>query len=226
MFTGIIETLGTVAGMEPRGGDLRLTVRAPDLDLSGARLGDSVAVNGVCLTVTSIDGERFSADVSRESLSVTALGELGVGDRVNLEQALTLATRLGGHLVSGHVDGVGELLAMEPDARSTRVTFRAPDALARYIAAKGSITIDGASLTVNHVDGAVFDVNIIPHTWGLTRFSVYRIGSHVNLEVDLVARYLERLLLGEHAAEPGRTASLSEHWLAEQGFPNHSGPRD
>lgn len=226
MFTGIIETLGTVAAMEPRGGDLRLTVRAPGLDLSGARLGDSIAVNGVCLTVTALDGERFSADVSRESLSVTTLGDLGIGDRVNLEQALTLATRLGGHLVSGHVDGVGELLAMEADARSTRVQFRAPAPLARYIAAKGSITIDGASLTVNHVDGAIFDVNIIPHTWGLTRFSVYRIGSRVNLEVDLVARYLERLVLGERAAESGSNSSLSEHWLAEQGFPNHSGPRD
>jgi riboflavin synthase len=226
MFTGIIETLGTVAAMELRGGDLRLTVRAPGLDLAGARLGDSIAVNGVCLTVTALDGERFSADVSRESLSVTTLGDLGIGDRVNLEQALTLATRLGGHLVSGHVDGVGEMLAMEADARSTRVQFRAPDPLARYIAAKGSITIDGASLTVNHVDGATFDVNIIPHTWGLTRFSVYRIGSRVNLEVDLVARYLERLVLGERAAESGSNSSLSEHWLAEQGFPNHSGPRD
>jgi riboflavin synthase len=201
-------------------------VRAPGLDLAGARLGDSIAVNGVCLTVTALDGERFSADVSRESLSVTTLGDLGIGDRVNLEQALTLATRLGGHLVSGHVDGVGELLAMEADARSTRVQFRAPDPLARYIAAKGSITIDGASLTVNRVDGAIFDVNIIPHTWGLTRFSVYRIGSRVNLEVDLVARYLERLVLGERAAESGSNSSLSEHWLAEQGFPNHSGPRD
>jgi riboflavin synthase len=226
MFTGIIETLGTMTAMEPRQGDLRLTVHAPGLDLSGARLGDSIAVNGVCLTVTALDGERFSADVSRESLSVTTLGELAIGARVNLEQALTLATRLGGHLVSGHVDGVGELLAMEPDARSTRVRFRAPDGLARYIAAKGSITIDGASLTVNHVDGAVFDVNIIPHTWGLTRFSVYRVGSRVNLEVDLVARYLERLALGEAAAQPGHAASLSESWLAEQGFPNHSGPRD
>jgi riboflavin synthase len=226
MFTGIIESLGTVAAMESRGGDLRLTVRAPGLNLAGARLGDSIAVNGVCLTVTTLDDERFAADVSRESLSVTTLGELGIGDRVNLEQALTLATRLGGHLVSGHVDGVGELLAMEADARSTRVQFRAPDPLARYIAAKGSITIDGASLTVNHIDGAIFDVNIIPHTWGLTRFSVYRIGSRVNLEVDLVARYLERLVLGERAAESGSNSSLSEHWLAEQGFPNHSGPRD
>jgi len=196
------------------------------MDLGDTRLGDSIAVNGVCLTVTELNGGQFGADVSRESLSVTTLGDLGVGDRVNLEQALTLNTRLGGHLVSGHVDGVGELLAMQPDARSTRVQFRAPDALARYIAAKGSITIDGTSLTVNGVDGATFDVNIIPHTWDMTRFSVYRVGSRVNLEVDLVARYLERLVLGERAAQPGHSGGLSEDWLAEQGFPNHTGPRD
>ena len=226
MFTGIIETLGTVAAMEARGGDLRLTVSAPGMELGSTRLGDSIAVNGVCLTVTALDRPRFSADVSRESLSVTTLGDLAVGDRVNLEQALTLSTRLGGHLVSGHVDGVGEVLSMHLDARSTRVHFRAPRALARYIAAKGSVTIDGTSLTVNHVDGATFDVNIIPHTWGLTRFSVYRVGTRVNLEVDLVARYLERLLLGDRAAEAGAPSTLSEGWLAEQGFPNHSGPRD
>jgi len=226
MFTGIIETLGTIAAMEPRGGDLRLKVRAPGMDLGDTKLGDSIAVNGVCLTVTELGGGQFAADVSRESLSVTTLGDLGVGDRVNLERALTLNTRLGGHLVSGHVDGVGELLSMHPDARSTRVQFRAPDALARYIAAKGSITIDGTSLTVNGVDGASFDVNIIPHTWELTRFSVYRVGSRVNLEVDLIARYLERLMLGDRAAQPGASSGLSEDWLAEQGFPNHTGPRD
>jgi riboflavin synthase len=226
MFTGIIESLGTIAAMEPRGGDLRLKLRAPGMDLGDTKLGDSIAVNGVCLTVTELAGGQFAADVSRESLSVTTLGDLGVGDRVNLERALTLNTRLGGHLVSGHVDGVGEVLSMQPDARSTRVYFRAPDALARYIAAKGSITIDGTSLTVNGVDGAAFDVNIIPHTWDLTRFSVYRVGTRVNLEVDLIARYLERLMLGERAAQPGAPAGLSEDWLAEQGFPNHQGPRD
>jgi riboflavin synthase len=226
MFTGIIETLGTIAAMEPRGGDLRLKVRAPGMDLADTQLGDSIAVNGVCLTVTALEGAQFAADVSRESLNVTTLGDLGVGDRVNLERALTLNTRLGGHLVSGHVDGVGELLSMQPDARSTRVRFRAPDALARYIAAKGSITIDGASLTVNGVNGATFDVNIIPHTWSLTRFSVYRVGTRVNLEVDLIARYLERLMLGDRAARPDAGGGLSEAWLAEQGFPNHSGTRD
>jgi riboflavin synthase len=226
MFTGIIETLGTIAAMEPRGGDLRLKVRAPGMDLAGTQLGDSIAVNGVCLTVTTLEGAQFAADVSRESLSVTTLGDLGIGDRVNLERALTLSTRLGGHLVSGHVDGVGEVLSMHPDARSTRVHFRAPDALARYIAAKGSITIDGTSLTVNGVDGATFDVNIIPHTWDLTRFSIYTVGTRVNLEVDLVARYLERLMLGDRAAQSDGAGGLSEAWLAEQGFHNHSGTRD
>jgi len=223
MFTGIIETLGTLVALEPRGGDQRLQVRVPDLDLSDTQLGDSIAVNGVCLTVTALEDAQFCADVSRESLGVTTLGALGRGDRLNLERALTLSTRLGGHLVSGHVDGVGEIVSMQPDGRSTRVQVRAPDALARYIAAKGSITIDGCSLTVNQVDGARFDVNIIPHTWAQTRFSIYRVGSPVNLEVDLIARYLERLMLGERAAQSGGSG-LSEAWLAEQGFPNHSGP--
>lgn len=225
MFTGIIETLGTIAAMEPLGGDLRLKVRAPGMDLADTQRGDSIAVNGVCLTVTALAAEQFAADVSRESLSVTTLGDLGIGDRLNLERALTLSTRLGGHLVSGHVDGVGEVLSMRQEARSTRVRIQAPDGLARYIAAKGSITIDGTSLTVNGVDGAIFDVNIIPHTWDLTRFSVYKVGTRVNLEVDLVARYLERLLLGDRAAQSEASGGLSEPWLAEQGFPNHSGTR-
>lgn len=232
MFTGIIESLGTLDTLTPSGGDRRLHVSAPGLDFSGTQLGDSIAVNGVCLTVTDLSLDGFTADVSRETLDVTTLGELGRGDRVNLERALALGDRLGGHLVSGHVDGVGELVSMQPDARSTRVRFRAPDALARYIAAKGSITIDGTSLTVNRVEGAEFEVNIIPHTRDLTRFSVYQPGMHVNLEVDLIARYLERLMLGERAADPaagpgdGSGSGLSEDWLAEQGFPNHSGPRD
>ena len=230
MFTGIIETLGRLERITPGDGDVRLYVDASSMDLADTRLGDSIAVNGVCLTVTDLAGHGFAADVSCESLDVTTLGGLAVGDRVNLERALALGDRLGGHLVSGHVDGVGEVLAMEPDARSTRVRFRAPTALARYIAAKGSITIDGTSLTVNRVDGAEFEVNIIPHTLELTRFAVYGPGTRVNLEVDLIARYLERLMLGERAAEPdaGGVArdDLSETWLAEQGFPNHSGPRD
>lgn len=227
MFTGIIETLGRLEELAPRGGDVRLHVDAGGMDLSDTQLGDSIAVNGVCLTVTDLAASGFAADVSRESLEVTTLGDLGPGDSLNLERALALGDRLGGHMVSGHVDGVGAVAAMEPDARSTRVRFRAPDALARYIAAKGSITIDGTSLTVNRVDGAEFEVNIIPHTWERTRFSVYAIGTRVNLEVDLIARYLERLMLGDRAAEPAADrGELSEAWLAEQGFPNQSGPRD
>lgn len=227
MFTGIIETLGRLEQLTPRGGDVRLHVDAAGMDLSDTQLGDSIAVNGVCLTVTDLAASGFAADVSRESLEVTTLGDLGPGDPLNLERALALGDRLGGHMVSGHVDGVGAVAAMEPDARSTRLRFRAPDALARYIAAKGSITIDGTSLTVNRVDGAEFEVNIIPHTRERTRFSVYAIGTRVNLEVDLIARYLERLMLGDRAAEPAANrGELSEAWLAEQGFPNQSGPRD
>lgn len=223
MFTGIIESLGRIAALEPRGGDLRIRIHAPDLDWSGCQLGDSIAVNGVCLTAVLLDAKGFAADVSRESLQVTTLGELGTGDRVNLERALTLSSRLGGHLVSGHVDGVGEIVTMQQDARSTRVYVKAPEALARYIASKGSITIDGASLTVNGVDGSDFDVNIIPHTWEKTRFSVYRVGSRVNLEVDVIARYLERLLLGNASLRGDSASRVTESWLAEQGFVNERG---
>jgi riboflavin synthase len=226
MFTGIIESLGSVAALEPRGGDLRIRIHAPDLDWGGCQLGDSIAVNGVCLTAVSLDAKGFAADVSRESLQVTTLGALGTGDRVNLERALTLSSRLGGHLVSGHVDGVGEIMAMQEDARSTRVYFKAPDALARYIAGKGSITVDGASLTVNGVEGSGFDVNIIPHTWAKTRFSVYRPGSRVNLEVDVIARYLERLLLGKASAGNAAESRITESWLAERGFVNERGRQD
>jgi riboflavin synthase len=225
MFTGIIEALGTLDALEPRGGDVRLRVRVPASLLEDTRLGDSIAVNGVCLTVTDLGETHFAADVSRESLQVTTLGSLARGERLNLERALTLRSRLGGHLVSGHVDGVGEVRSLRPDGRSTRVDIQAPAALARYIAAKGSITLDGTSLTVNAVEGATFAVNIIPHTWEATRFSVYRVGSRVNLEVDLVARYLERLLLGDRAAQPGspetpagKPAAWSEEWLVEQGL--------
>lgn len=219
MFTGIIETVGRLVALEAREGDMRLQVAAGGLDLHAVALGDSIAVNGVCLTVTERTQNQFAADVSRETLTVTTLGELALGDPLNLEQALTLNTRLGGHLVAGHVDGVGEIIALQADARSTRVRVRAPEALACYIAAKGSIAIDGTSLTVNTVDGAVFDVNIIPHTWTHTRFTVYQVGTRVNLEVDVVARYLERLLLGGRAAAPQAASRITESWLAEQGFP-------
>ena len=203
MFTGIIQAIGEVAALERRDGDVRLRIRTGKLDLEDVALGDSIAVNGVCLTAVELPGNGFIADVSRETLSLTSLGQLRSGSPVNLEKALTLATRLGGHLVSGHVDGLGSVLERHDDARSVRFTIEAPAELARYIAHKGSITVDGTSLTVNAVDGRRFELNIVPHTLQETIMGGYAVGRRVNLEVDLVARYLERLLLGDKAAETG-----------------------
>jgi riboflavin synthase len=194
MFTGIIQAVGEIVAVEPVGGDARLRIDTGVLDLAGAGLGDSIAVNGVCLTAVEFSPGGFVADVSQETLSLTTLGNARQGLRVNLEPALTLATPLGGHLVSGHVDGIGKLLSMDPDARSTRMEFEVPIELSRYVARKGSITIDGTSLTVNAVEGEKFSVNIVPHTLERTIMGGYTAGAHVNLEVDLVARYLERLL--------------------------------
>lgn len=216
MFTGIIEAVGTVAEVKTVGGDVRLTVRAPKLDWRQVQLGDSIATSGICLTVVENLGDGFRADVSRETLSLTTLGDWRPGTAVNLEQALTPQSRLGGHIVSGHVDGIGEIVSRQGDARSERFQIRAPDALAKYIAHKGSITVDGTSLTVNAVNGAVFDLNIVPHTLKETVIDHYQVGTRVNLEVDVIARYLERLLMGEKAAhgEGGITAAF----LAENGF--------
>ncbi len=217
MFTGIIQAIGEVQRLEPRGGDLRLHLHTGKLDLTGVQLGDSIAVNGVCLTAIDLPGNGFAADVSRETLSLTSLGGLKAGSRVNLETALTLATPLGGHLVSGHVDGLGEVLERSDDARSVRFRIQAPAELARYIAHKGSICVDGTSLTVNTVNGRWFELNIVPHTLQETIMGDYRVGTRVNLEVDLIARYLERLLLGERAAEPGGQG-ITQALLAEHGF--------
>ncbi|QLQ31075.1 MAG: riboflavin synthase [Candidatus Thiothrix singaporensis] len=217
MFTGIIEAVGSIRDMQPKGGDLRLTIAVGKLEMGDVALGDSIAVNGVCLTAIAFDSSSFSADVSRETLSLTSLGNLSRGSKVNLEKALTLQTRLGGHLVSGHVDGLGEVTDRHDDARSVRFSIRAPDHLAKYIAAKGSITVDGVSLTVNKVDGAAFELNIVPHTLQETIIAAYRSGSRVNLEVDVVARYLERLLLGEQAARP-TAGGITEAFLADNGF--------
>jgi len=197
MFTGIIQTVGTVASIEQRGGDARLTISARDLGFDDVAVGDSICVSGVCLTAIALDGAQFAADVSVETLSCTTLGTLKIGNGVNLEKSLRLADRLGGHLVSGHVDGVGKVIAVAPDARSQRWTFELPDALARYVAAKGSICIDGVSLTVNEVEHNRFGVNLIPHTIDVTTFRDKRAGDAVNIEVDLIARYVERLRLGE-----------------------------
>ncbi|MDR0183558.1 riboflavin synthase [Lysobacter arvi] len=196
MFTGIIEGVGRLASLEHRGGDVRLTVDVGTLAFDAVQLGESIAVNGVCLTVVEFDARSFAADASNETLALTTLGTLAVGDAVNLERAMRPTDRLGGHLVSGHVDGLGRVERIEPDARAQRWRFSAPAPLLRYIAKKGSICVDGVSLTVNEVDDAGFDVALIPHTVAHTRFADTRVGDAVNLEIDLVARYVERLLAG------------------------------
>lgn len=194
MFTGIIQAIGHLASSEVRGGDRRMIFEAGSLGLDDVGTGDSIAVAGVCLTALDITADRFSADVSLETLRLTTLGALEPGAAVNLEKALRLSDRLGGHLVSGHVDGLGRVVDIQADARSQRWTFEVPATLARYIAGKGSICIDGVSLTVNDVEGLRFGVNLIPHTQEATTFSQRRVGDAVNIEVDRMARYAERLI--------------------------------
>ncbi|MDZ7887838.1 MAG: riboflavin synthase [Pseudomonas sp. PGPPP3] len=217
MFTGIIEAIGTIRALSPKGGDVRVYVETGKLDLGDVKLGDSIAVNGVCLTAVELPGNGFWADVSRETLACSAFIDLKIGSKVNLEKALTPTSRLGGHLVSGHVDGVGEVISREDNARAVQFKIRAPRELAKYIALKGSITVDGTSLTVNGVNGAEFELTIVPHTLGETVMADYHAGRQVNLEVDLLARYLERLLLGDKAAEP-KASGLTEGFLAENGY--------
>ncbi|MDO8812883.1 MAG: riboflavin synthase [Gallionella sp.] len=196
MFSGIIADIGIITSAEDRNGGLRLSVSTKALGMDDVQLGDSIAVNGVCLTVVKKDGHTFTVDVSRETLNCT-VGLETQGARVNLEKALRLADRLGGHLVSGHVDGVGEAVAFTDIGESWKLVVRAPQALAKYIAVKGSITINGVSLTVNEVDGAVFNINLIPHTLAMTTLSELHTGAKVNLEIDLIARYVERMLTAE-----------------------------
>jgi riboflavin synthase len=218
MFTGIIEAIGTIAALESRGPDMSLVINTGKLDMSDVQLGDSIAVSGVCLTAVELDDRSFRADVSGETLRRTILGGLSVGDEVNLEKALTPDTRLGGHLVSGHVDGVGEVVERREDGRSILFRIKAPDELARYIAEKGSICVDGISLTVNAVAGAVFDLNIVPHTLQETTMSGFEPGRQVNLEADIIARYLERLLLGDKAADPDIKQGITLDTLAQHGY--------
>src|ERR1700675_382436 len=194
MFAGIILATGRVTSIAQRSGDLELGVAAAGLDLSRIAIGDSVCVQGVCLTVTRKEDASFFADVSRETMAKTTLGSLTVGSRVNLEPSLRAGDALGGHLVSGHVDAVGKLRQADQDARSWRLNFEVPADLARFVAPKGSICVDGVSLTVNQVDGPRFDVNIIPHTYAITTLGELRVGDEVNIEIDVVARYLERLM--------------------------------
>jgi riboflavin synthase len=194
VFTGIVQDIGRIVSRTPRGGDVRLQIAVGRLPLAGVRAGDSIAVSGVCLTVLDIDAGAFSADVSNETLSLTTLGELQDGSTVNLEPSLRAGDPLGGHLVSGHVDGIGRLVSLAQDARSWRMRFETPPALARYVARKGSIAIDGVSLTVNEVEGCEFGVNIIPHTFEVTTLGSVAPGRRVNLEIDPIARYVERLI--------------------------------
>jgi riboflavin synthase len=195
MFTGIIEAVGAVKRLQPMGGDLRFVIESSSLDMSDVQIGDSIAVNGVCLTVIEFDTDSFTADVSNETISLTSLKDLKAGSAVNLEKAMLPTTRMGGHLVSGHVDGLGTVVDKFEDARSIRLKIEVPAGLRKYIANKGSICIDGTSLTVNSVTDRVVGLNIVPHTQERTVIQHYSKGTQVNLEVDLVARYLETLLL-------------------------------
>jgi riboflavin synthase len=211
MFTGIIKAKGSIAAIEKRAGDVRLRVTAAELPWADYAVGDSIAVNGVCLTAIRLHDDGFDTDVSVETLDVTTLRQLEVGDAVNLEPALCVGDALGGHLVSGHVDGIGKMTARADDARSIRMTFEVPAELARYVARKGSICVDGVSLTINEVSGNTFGLNIIPHTAEMTTMGAYEPGTAVNIEVDLLARYIERMLGSE-------TGGLSIDFLREHGY--------
>lgn len=217
MFTGIVQATGEVKAITPRQGDVEMLIAAPSLDLGNVSLGDSIAVNGCCLTVTRLENGAFAADVSRETLKVTTLSAWKVGTRVNLEKAVTAGQPLGGHFVTGHVDGVAVVQALAADGRSTRMEFGVPEGLARYIARKGSVCVDGVSLTVNEAGPRSFGVNLIPHTLTVTVLKDYVVGTRVNLEVDIIARYLERLQarddLKARAAAPVAT---HEHDETEQ----------
>jgi len=220
MFTGIIEAVGRIKNIEPVGGDMRLHVATGiqgrgSLDMADVQLGDSIAVNGVCLTAVEFDKQHFVADVSNETISLTSLKDLSAGSEVNLEKALLPTTRLGGHLVSGHVDGLGEILSLKEESRSIQLVIRAPDELKHYIAMKGSICIDGTSLTVNSISNTDFEINIVPHTQQRTIIKNYKPGTKVNLEVDLIARYLERLLMKQDVTTSN---GITLEALAKAGF--------
>ena len=220
MFTGIIEAVGKVVASQSKQGDIRLRINTGKLDLSDVKLGDSIATNGVCLTVVELPGDGFWADVSKESITHTNIMDWKNGKSVNLEQALTLATRLGGHMVTGHVDGVATIMSRNEDARSVRFKIKASDELSKYIAAKGSITVDGVSLTVNAIEdvaagATIFDLNIVPHTVQETVIKDYQVGHSVHLEVDVIARYLERMMQ-QNSDQP--KSGISQAFLAQNGF--------
>jgi riboflavin synthase len=192
MFTGIVQAVGRIANVKTIGGTAAVTIQSPQLDLSDVAIGDSIACNGVCLTVTALEPDRFSVEVSRETINVTA--GFVTGAPINLEKSLRLGDRLGGHLVSGHVDGSGEIMTIQPVEANREITIRFPANIGRYIARKGSITVNGVSLTVNAVTKETFSANLIPHTLAMTSFNALKVGDRVNLEIDLLARYIERLL--------------------------------
>jgi riboflavin synthase len=215
MFTGIIQAVGEIRDIEQRGSDARYTIATGELDMSDVQIGDSIATQGVCLTAIEFADDYYAADVSGETLSRTTFGSLSKGTPVNLEKSVTPSTRLGGHLVSGHVDGAGQVVHRSSDGRSERFVIQAPEELARYIAEKGSICVDGISLTVNGVAGNRFDLNIVPHTLSVTTLGNLQVADSVNLEVDVVARYLERLMQGDASVGTG---GITEGFLKEHGF--------
>ncbi|MDF1644593.1 MAG: riboflavin synthase [Pseudomonadales bacterium] len=217
MFTGLIQSIGEITELHRDNNDLRIRIDSRGLDMSVVELGDSIAVNGVCLTVVAFDNTSFRADVSAETLANTTLGNWASGQRVNMEKALTFSQPLGGHLVSGHVDGTGKILSREQDGRSVRFSIQAPGELEKYIARKGSICIDGTSLTVNAVVAGHFEINIVPHTLDQTIFQQYRPGVLVNLEVDLIARYLEQMLISSKDSKGVSLESLQQYGFVKPG---------
>ena len=218
MFTGIIEAVGTIAAIKHHAQDLTISVDSGELDLSDVKLGDSIAHNGVCLTVTKLNAQGFDADLSYETLKRSGFAQIKTGFAVNLEKAMQMNARFGGHIVSGHVDGVGEITSITKLGSAVEYWVKAPNELAKYIAEKGSICVDGISLTVNAINGAEFDLNIVPHTLVETTMGEFQQGRKVNLEVDIIARYLERLLLGDKAAQKDSTSKITESFLSDHGF--------
>ncbi|MBB1273994.1 riboflavin synthase [Psychromonas sp. SR45-3] len=218
MFTGIIAAVGKITAIKNNEKDMTITVHAGELEMNDVKLGDSISNNGVCLTVTRLGENSFDADVSHETIRLSGFANIQPGFMVNLEKAMQMNDRFGGHIVSGHVDGVGEITSISPLGNAVEYWIKAPDDLAKYIAKKGSITVDGISLTTNDVDGASFKLTIIPHTISQTTMQHYVVGSRVNLEVDVIARYLERLVLGKHAADTNKKQQSTMDLLAKSGF--------
>jgi riboflavin synthase len=221
MFTGIIEDVGIIESLVPSGEDIRLSIKTDKLDMSDVSMGDSIANNGVCLTVVAMSKSGFSADISHETIKRSGFANYQAGSRVNLEKALHANGRLGGHIVSGHVDGVGEISSIATVGRYVEIWIKAPEQLAKYLAEKGSITVDGVSLTVNQIDGAKFLLTLIPHSLQETIIGLYKAGNKVNLEVDVIARYLERLMMGDKAAYSSTDTDkkdISMAFLAENGY--------